>query len=136
MPADDPARTDIVRRAHDALNRGDAEALAALCAHDFRLDMSDRVFNPDVYSGHDGIRRFVAEVREVWETFTWEPTDLMEAGDVVLVFVHSVGRGRGSGLEIERDSAMLWRIPEEKLLALTFYRDPSAARQAAGIDPD
>ena len=129
------ARTDIVRRAHDALNRGDAEALAGLCAPDFRLDMSDRVFNPEVYSGHDGIRRFVAEVHQVWETFTWEPTDLKEAGDVVLALVHSVGRGRGSGLEIDRHSAMLWQIPEETLLALTFYRDPSAARKAAGVDP-
>jgi ketosteroid isomerase-like protein len=127
------ARTDIVRRAHDALNRGDAEGLAALCAPDFRLDMSDRVFNPEVYFGHDGIRRFMAEVHEVWETFTWEPTDIKEADDVVLALVHSVGHGRVSGLDIDRRSAMLWRIPDETLLALTFYRDPSAARRAAGI---
>jgi ketosteroid isomerase-like protein len=125
----------MVRRAHDALNRGDAEALAALCAPDFRLDMSDRVFNPAVYSGHDGIRRFVAEVHEVWETFTWEPTEVKEGRDVVFALVHSVGRGRGSGLEVDRDSAMLWLIPKETLLALTFYRDPSAARKAAGVDP-
>jgi SnoaL-like domain len=52
------ARTEIVRRAHEALNNGDADALAAMCAPDFRLDMSDRVFNPEVYSGHDGISRF------------------------------------------------------------------------------
>jgi ketosteroid isomerase-like protein len=129
------ARTDIVRRAHDALNRGDAQALAALCSPDFRLDMSDRVFNPEVYSGHDGIRRFVAEVHEVWENFTWEPTELREAGDVVLALVHSVGRGRGSGLDIDRNSAMVWQIREETLLALTFYRDPTAARKAVGIDP-
>jgi ketosteroid isomerase-like protein len=128
------ARTDIVRRAHDALNRGDAEALAALCAPDFRLDMSDRIFNPAVYMGHEGIRRFVADVQEVWETFTWEPTDLKEAGGVVLALVHSVGRGRGSGLQIDRHSAMLWKIPEDVLLALTFYRDPSTARKAAGLD--
>jgi ketosteroid isomerase-like protein len=129
------ARTDIVRRAHDALNRGDAEALTTLCAPDFRLDMSDRVFNPDVYSGHDGIRRFLAEVHEVWETFTWEPTDVKEAGDAVLVLVHSLGRGRESGLEIDRHSAMLWQIPDDMLLAMTFYRDPSAAQRAARIDP-
>jgi ketosteroid isomerase-like protein len=129
------ARTDIIRRAHDALNRGDAPALAALCAPDFRLDMSDRVFNPEVYSGHDGIRRFVAEVHEVWETFTWEPSNLIEAGDLVLAVVHSIGRGRGSGLEIDRHSAFLWQIPDETLLALTFYRDLAAARKAAGIEP-
>jgi ketosteroid isomerase-like protein len=129
------ARTNIVQRAHDALNRGDVEALAALCAPDFRLDMSDRVFNPAVYSGHDGIRRFVDEVRDVWEAFTWDPTELKEAGDVVVTLVHSVGRGRESGLEIDRDSAMVWEIPEDTLLAMTFYRDPAAARKAAGIDP-
>ena len=130
------ARTEIVQRAPDALNRGDAEALTALCAPDFRLDMSDRVLNPEVYSGHDGIRRFVAEVHEVWETFTWEPTDVREAGDLVLASVHSVGRGRGSGLAIDRHNAMVWLIPEETLLALTFYRDPSVAEQAAGVDPE
>jgi ketosteroid isomerase-like protein len=124
-----------VRRAHDALNHGDPEALASLCAPDFRLDMSDRVFNPAVYSGQSGIQRFLAEVHEVWESFTWEPTDVKEAGDVVLALVHSVGRGRESGLEIDRHSAMLWQIPDETLLAVTFYRDPSAARSAAGIDP-
>jgi ketosteroid isomerase-like protein len=120
---------------HDAPNHGDTEAPAILCAADLRLDMSDRVFNPAVYSGHDGIRRFLAEVHEVWETFTWEPTDVKEAGDVVLALVHSLGRGRESGLEIDRHSAMLWQIPDETLLAVTFYRDPSAARRAASIDP-
>ena len=129
------ARTDIVRAAHHALNRGDAQALAALCAPDFRLDMSDRVFNPEVYSGYDGIGRFVAEVHDVWDTFTWEPTEVKEAGGVVLALVHSVGRGRGSGLDIDRLSAMVWKIPEETLLGLTFYRDPLAARKAAGLDP-
>jgi ketosteroid isomerase-like protein len=126
-------RADIVRRAHDALNRGDADALAALCVPDFRLDMSDRVFNPEVYSGAAGIRRFVDEVREVWDTFTWDLIDTEEAGDIIVSMVHSVGRGRESGVEIDRESAMLWQIPDDRLLALTFYRDPAAARKAAGI---
>jgi ketosteroid isomerase-like protein len=108
------------------LNRSDQEAFAALCAPDFRLDMSDRVFNPEVYLGRDGIRRFVADVHEVWDTFTWEPTDLIEPGDFVLALVKSVGRARTTGLEIDRHSAMLWQIPHETLPALRFYRDPSA----------
>ena len=62
-----PAKTEIVRRAHQALNDSDLDALVALCEADFRLDMSDRVLNPAVYEGHDGIRRFYAEVTEVWD---------------------------------------------------------------------
>ena len=42
--------------------------------------LSDRVFNPEVYLGHDGIRRFAADVHDVWKTFTWEPTDMIDAG--------------------------------------------------------
>jgi len=66
---------EIVRRAHEALNSGDMDALIALCNEGFRLDMSDRVFNPAVYEGHDGIRRFYSEVRDVWESYVWEPDD-------------------------------------------------------------
>jgi hypothetical protein len=87
------ARTDIVPRAHDALNRGDAEGSSSYV----RFDMSDRVFNPEVYSGDDGIRRFMAEVHEVWETFTREPTEVKETDDVVLALVHSVGTVAGAG---------------------------------------
>lgn len=59
---------------------------------------------------------------------------MKETDDVVLALVHSVGHARGSGLDIDRHSAMLWRIREETLLALTFFRDPSAAQRAADID--
>ncbi len=44
-------------------------------------------------------------VSEVSPTFTSELNNVEEAGDVVLTLGHSVGRGRGSGLEIDRHSA-------------------------------
>src|SRR5919108_5486346 len=110
-----PARLDIARQAHRALSEADVEALVALCAPDFRLDMSDRVLNPAVYEGHGGIRRFYSEVTEVWETFTWDPVDLEEINDLVLVQVHSTGKGRQSGLELDRRSAMVWRFAGERL---------------------
>ena len=124
-------RTEIVRRAHEALNDGDIETLVAVCDADFRLDMSDRVLNPSVYEGHDGIRAFYAEVMDIWESFTWEPTELREFNEVVVSLLESKGKGRGSGLELDRRSAMLWHVSDEKALSLTFYRDPDAALAAA-----
>jgi ketosteroid isomerase-like protein len=130
------ARTEIVRRAHEALNTGDVEALVALCDEDFRLDMSDRVLNPSVYEGHDGIRAFYAEVLDIWESFTWEPIELHEVDDLVVAVLHSRGKGRGSGVELDRRSAMLWRVDRERALSLTFYREPDAALASARGKPD
>jgi ketosteroid isomerase-like protein len=123
---------EIVRRAHEALNGGDIEALVALCDPEFRLDMSDRVFNPAVYDGHDGIRRFYAEVREVWERYTWEPEELIEQGDLVVALLRSAGRGRGSGIELERRTAMVWTVRQDRATSLRFFRDREAALESAG----
>jgi ketosteroid isomerase-like protein len=127
------ADVEIVRRAHRALNGGDMDALVALCDSEFRLDMSDRVFNPAVYTGHDGIWRFYWEVRDVWETYVWEPEELLEAGDNVVALLRSSGRGRGSGVEVERRTAMVWTVREGRATALRFFRDRNDALVAAGL---
>ena len=124
MPSED---IEIVRRAHEALNTGDMGALVALCDEGFRLDMSDRVFNPVVYEGHDGIRRFYSEVRDVWESYVWEPEQLIEAGPDVVALLRSTGRGRGSGVEVERDTAMVWRVRTGRATAVRFFRDRDEA---------
>ena len=114
---------EIVERAHDALNSGDIDTLVGLCDEDFRLDMSDRVFNPAVYEGHDGIRQFYAEVRDVWEMYVWEPEQLIEAGSDVVALLRSTGRGRESGVEVERETAIVWSLRERRLTGLRFYRN-------------
>jgi ketosteroid isomerase-like protein len=124
---------EIVRLAHEALNIGDVDALVALCDARFRLDMSDRVLNPAVYEGHDGIRRFYAEVRDVWASYTWEPEELMESGDDVIALLRSSGRGRGSGIEIERETAMVWTVRDKQARSLRFFRNREAALEAAGL---
>jgi ketosteroid isomerase-like protein len=128
------AQTEVVLQAHEALNAGDIDAVAALCDRAVRLDMSDRVLNPAVYEGHEGIRRFYAEVMEIWESFTWEPTELHQVGRLVLADVHSRGKGRGSGLTLDRQAALLWHVERGKVLSIVFFRDAARARAAAEKD--
>jgi ketosteroid isomerase-like protein len=122
---------ETVRRAHEALNAGDVEALIAVCDSGFRLDMSDRVFNPAVYQGHEGIRAFYSEVMDVWESFTWELTDVEDHDGVVVALLQSTGKARSSGLELDRRGAMVWRVDGGTAMSLTFYRDPAEALAAA-----
>ena len=118
---------EIVRRAHEALNSGDVDALIALCDSRFRLDMSDRVFNPAVFEGHEGIRRFHSEVRDVWESYVWEPEELIDAGCDVVALLRSRGRGRGSGVEVDRETAMVWSVRDGRATALRFFRNRGEA---------
>jgi ketosteroid isomerase-like protein len=124
---------EIVRRAHEALNGGDIDAVIALCDPAFRLDMSDRVLNPMVYEGHGGIRRFYDEVRDVWANYTWEPEQLIESGDQVVALLRSTGIGRGSGVEIERQTAMVWTVHDSRATSLRFFRNRAEALEAAGL---
>lgn len=122
---------ELVRRALAALNAGDMERLIALCDRDFELDMSDRVFNPSTYRGHDGIRQFHSEVLEVWDHYTWEPEQVFCHGGLVVALLCSSGEGRGSGLEVERQTAMIWTVRGNKATSLRFYRDQDRALAAA-----
>lgn len=121
----------LVQRALAALNAGDIEDLVALCDRDFELDMSDRVFNPATYRGHDGIRQFHAEVLEVWDHYTWEPERVVDHGNLVVALLRTTGKGRGSGLEVERQTAMIWTVRGDKATSLRFYRDQDRALEAA-----
>lgn len=123
----------LVGLAHEYLNDGDIDGLISLCDPDFELDMSTRTLNPETYHGHAGIRRFYSEVSEVWEEFRWEPLRYADAGDKVVVLLHSHGRGKGSGLEMARDAAMVWTVADDRALSVRFYTDQAEALDAAGL---
>ncbi len=86
---------EVVRRVYDAALRGDIEAVISHLDPAVRADMSERVFNPDVYEGHDGYRRFVGEIEAVWDDFRIEPLEFIDAGESVVV-AHMV-RGARKG---------------------------------------
>jgi ketosteroid isomerase-like protein len=71
-------------------------------------------------------------VSEIWEAFRWEPVRFAAAHDKVAVLVHSHGRGRGSGLEMARDAAMVWTVRKGRAVSLRFYVDQVEALEAAG----
>jgi ketosteroid isomerase-like protein len=124
---------ELVREAYERLNRGDVEGVVELCDENFVIDMSERVFNPAVYRGHDGIRRFYADVMEVWESFEWNVEDALTSGDAVVAMLHALGRGEGSGLEIDWRVAWIWTVRDGRCVSLRFYRDRDRALEAAGL---
>jgi hypothetical protein len=96
-----------------------------------RLDLSVRVFNPAVYEGYDGIMQWKGEVRDVWESYVTEPEEFFDCGQAVVVFTRERGRGRGSGVEVDRLTALLYTLREGRVIEIRLYHDRELAMRDA-----
>jgi ketosteroid isomerase-like protein len=118
---------ELVRRAYAALAARDFEALAELADPQFELDITDRVFNPATYRGEEGLRRFLAEVDELWESMDMRVERLVERDDEVLALLAVAIKGRGSGLTLQDRIAQRWTAREGKLVRMQVRADQEAA---------
>jgi ketosteroid isomerase-like protein len=117
----------MVRRAYAALAERDFEALSELAVPDFELDITDRVLNPATYRGEEGLRQFLAEVDELWESMDMKIERLVERDDEVLALLHVDIKGRGSGLKLQDRIAQRWTARDGKFVRMRVYTDPEAA---------
>jgi ketosteroid isomerase-like protein len=84
------------------------------------------------YRGHDGIRRFLADMDEDWERREIVVDEICEVADGVLVLgtFRAVGR---SGNEVSQPVAWHTRYREGKLLSLVAYTSQESARRDLGL---
>jgi ketosteroid isomerase-like protein len=125
---------ETVRTAYEHLNRGDIQALVELLDDEFVMDMSERVFNPDIYRGRDDIPRFYTEVRSAWESYQWEVEGTRDTSDSVVAMLHCHGQSRKGGPPVDWHVAWLWKFQSRRVVSLRFYRDPTQALKAVGLE--
>ncbi len=103
-------------------------------APDVVIDMSRRVFNPDVYEGHAGLIRLGEDVATVWSEFHIEPERMIDAGDRVVVIETRRGRGAGSEIEVEQRSGVVWTLRDDRVVRAETDLTPEAALKVAGLE--
>ena len=69
-----------------------------------------------------------------WERLSLDYEQYIDAGDQVVVFVHEVARGLESGVEVETDTAVVFRLENERIVQARGYMDRAEALEAAGVD--
>jgi len=125
---------EIVERVLAAMSEGDTETAFALVDPDVVIDTTRFVFNPATYVGVEGIRQLQAITNEGWEEMRTEPLRFIDAGEHVVVIGQLVGRGRDSGVRVERPTGQVWTIRDGLVVRWEIgYTDPNEALESLGL---
>lgn len=83
---------------------------------------------PDVgvYRGHSGLREWTAHWGSAWESWEMEPAEYVDAGEkVVMLFTMGV-KGKGSGLELERQDAIIFSLADGSITPNRLLQQPAS----------
>jgi uncharacterized protein len=123
---------DLIRTGIAALNRGDIDGMLRPLDPNVELEPLRAVLEGSVYRGHEGLRKWLGDMKEDWEDFKIEVIDVRELNDDhALVEARIRARARASGIEIDASGAWLCEVHDEKVTRVRFYTDAESAVEAA-----
>jgi ketosteroid isomerase-like protein len=121
---------EIVQRAFEAFGRGDIDGVVELCDPDIVVRDPERTGT--TFRGLDGLRQFFAEWMENWEEYRSEPVDITEGEGEILVRAHRTGKGKLSGIEINQDLFIVFRLRDGKFTEYRLYTERRGALASLG----
>ncbi len=119
------------RRLAEAIERGDLESAANELGDKVEIDDTDL---PD--AGRDSFYTWMSRWNDGWECWRTEGGEFVPVGeDKVLSTFRMIAKGKGSGIELGRDDAILFEFRDGTISRIGYYNDQEQARRAAGLDP-
>jgi len=128
---------EIVRRVYDAVDRGDTATVLALYDPEIEWEFARspfrNMFKHDTYRGRDGLRDFIRErYEDAWERIEDELEQLIDAGEQVISIIRTRGRGRASGIEVEKTHGGVWTVQNGAITRVEWMSHTDAL-EAAGL---
>lgn len=136
-----PIRKRVLARAYErtleALNRDDLELFVCHIADDGEYVPPRRGGAPawagveDVYRGPAAVERFHREWKDEWGAMDHEPVELIDLGDLTVLYARMRTTGRASGVELTQDYAAVTRYRGGWAERVEFFLDWDEAVAAA-----
>jgi len=123
----------VARAAFEAWNRGDLAALLSLWSEEAEFYPLRAQLEGRPYDGHEGLRRFVAELAEEWRDVRFEIDELRDAGEHVVGSGRFLGRGRTSGLDLNVPLGVVGTVRNGRIVYARMFSDPAQALEAAEL---
>jgi ketosteroid isomerase-like protein len=124
---------ETVRKALEAFNSEDVERIVALTHTDFEAVVPPALSTePDIYRGHDGIRRYFQSFKDAMDEIRFHPEQFWEVGQAVVLVMRITAKGRQTAIPVEQHIAQVWSIRDGKVIGVRAYVSLSEALKAVG----
>jgi ketosteroid isomerase-like protein len=123
----------LLRQGIEAWNEGDVERMIEMCAADVELNpVVAGTVSGGVYRGHDGLRQFVRDYEEAFESFEFEldESDWHDFGDRVAWLGRLRAKGRDSGVELDQPFGIAVAVHDGKAVRFRSFLDTEEALKA------
>jgi ketosteroid isomerase-like protein len=123
---------ELVRRSWEASLAEDWPAVLATLDPGAEIRDFD-VPDADVNRGHDGFFAWLRRWNEAWASWRVEGLDIQPVGDDgVIALFRMTATGDRSGLELDRNDAIVYRIENGLIVYLAYFNDQEPALEAVG----
>jgi ketosteroid isomerase-like protein len=124
-----------VQRSYETLaayQQGDEESLRSMIHPEGEIFGAPEIVNAGTYYGYEGFRKWVGQWEEAWEEISYDLGEIVEVDESTLVApVHIIGRGAGSGVEIDRTFGWLYQWQDGRMIRYQVHPSVEEAIEAA-----
>ena len=86
-----------------------------------------------VFNGHEGMRRLWRYWLDAFEDIRWDPEEILDFGDWLLVTAQQRGHGSGSGVAVSEPVFQLFQLRRGLVVRQEDFMDRAEALEAIGL---
>jgi ketosteroid isomerase-like protein len=126
------ADLDRVRASYASFDEGDLEAALVAFDDDVVWEQAQGLPHGGVYHGLDEVRRNVFDPldRDWWSSFAARPSELIDAGDEIVVLGRYEGVARGTGRVLDVPFVHIWTFRGERAVRFRQFLDTAGWNEA------
>ncbi len=127
---------ETVETAIEAFNRRDVNALVDISDDELEIVsvLTAANLGGSMYRTLEAWTSYFAAMDETWQEWQLEDFRLFDAGDDgVACLCRMIGKGRQSGVPVERPTGIVFQFRQGRLWCIRSYLDPGDAMEAVGL---
>ena len=131
------ANIEVLRPVYEQFAEGNFRPVTDAYGPDLEWGWSEEF--PDIAGverGAEGQSERMLTWLRTWEHWRVEAEEYRTNGDLVVVLTRYIGRGKGSGVDVDTPGAHLWTVRDGRAVRMVVFSDRERALEAAGLGPD